>query len=251
MYTRVKTAKEIKALRESCRMAATILDTVFAAVEPGMTGIDINEMVKRELKGMGLKAAFYGYQGFPAAICISRNDEVVHGIPNSQELEAGDLLSLDFGVDYKGMISDTARTVIVGEGGDMAAKKKLIAGTQESLMAAIKVVKDGVQTGDIGAAAQEVMDRYGLGIVRDLVGHGVGHDVHEEPNIPNHGTRGMGDRLKAGMTIAIEPMATLGSHRVVVNPDGWTIRTVDGSLSAHFEHTILITDTGAEILTQS
>ena len=151
------------------------------------------------------------------------------------------------------MISDTARTALIGGGDDDASKEKrrLIAGTEESLMAGIKTIKDGVQTGDIGAAVQAVLDRYKFGIVRDLVGHGVGHDVHEEPNIPNHGLTGTGDRLKAGMTVAIEPMATLGTHRVAVDRDGWTIRTADGSLSAHFEHTVLITDNGFEILTAS
>ncbi len=267
MYTRVKTAKELKALRESCKMASQILDTLFTAIEPGVSGIDVNEMTKKELRGLGVKAAFLGYQGFPATICISRNDEVVHGIPNSKEFKVGDLVGLDFGVNYKGMISDTARTVIVGDNnravvsskqkavGDdqsgLTEKRKLLAGTKEALVAAIKTLKDGVQTGDIGAAAQSVMERYNLGIVRDMVGHGVGHEIHEEPNIANFGKPGTGDRLKAGMTIAIEPMATLGTHRVVVDPDGWTIRTADASLSAHFEHTILITKDGFEILTQS
>jgi methionyl aminopeptidase len=219
-----------------------------------MSGVDLNRLAAQETKAHGVKPAFYGYQGFPAAICISVNDEVVHGIPNKRELEAGDLLSLDFGVSYQGMISDTARTIIVGEteqDSQLADKKKLIAGTEEALMKAIARVKDGCFVGDIGAAAQEVMDRYGLGIVRDLVGHGVGHDVHEEPNIPNYGKAGTGDQLQAGMTIAIEPMATLGSEKVVVDRDGWTIRTKDGSLSAHFEHTVLITKSGAEILTIS
>lgn len=254
MYTRVKTDQEIVALRESCKIAAAILDALFTAVEPGMSGIDINRFATQEIKAFGVKPAFYGYQGFPAAICISVNDEVVHGIPNKRELEAGDLLSLDFGVTYQGMISDTARTIIVGEAADdeqLVIKKKLLAGTQEALMQAIASVKDGCHVGDIGAAAQAVMERYGLGIIRDLVGHGVGHDVHEDPNIPNYGKAGTGDQLQAGMTIAIEPMATLGGEKVVIDRDGWTIRTKDGSLSAHFEHTLLITKSGAEILTVS
>jgi methionyl aminopeptidase len=252
MYTKVKTDKELKALRESCKMAATVLAFLKQQIEPGITGLDINRLANEETKRLGGKPAFLGYQGFPASICVSRNDEVVHGIPTAQVFEAGDLVSMDFGIVHKRMISDTAITMMVGEDTSEqgSVKRKLMAATEESLAAAIKSVKDGCYTGDIGAAAQAVLERNGLGIVRDLVGHGVGHDVHEEPNIPNFGKPGTGDQLQAGMTIAIEPMATLGTHAVVVDPDGWTIRTTDGSLSAHFEHTVLVTESGFEVLTK-
>jgi methionyl aminopeptidase len=157
-------------------------------------------------------------------------------------------VGLDFGVNYQGMITDAAISLIVGKTGD-SKLKLLVRDTEAAMMAGISVVKDGVATGDIGAAVQAVLDKGHYGIVRDLVGHGVGHDLHEDPNIPNYGRAGHGQRLKAGMTIAIEPMATLGTDRVYIDPDGWTIRTRDGSLSAHFEHTVLITEDGAEILT--
>ena len=260
MYNRVKTPKELEALRESARINATVIGSLLKQIQPGMTGLDINRMAAEETKAMGAKTILKGYQGFPAVICISKNEEIVHGIPNGGVLEKGDLLSLDYCVSYKGMISDMAKTIIVGDdnsGGkqqavsdELALKRKLLAGTEEALMAAIKVVKGDVRIGDIGAAAQEVMERYGLGIIRDLVGHGVGHDVHEEPNIPNYGKKGTGGQLKTGMTVAIEPMATLGTHNIELDKhDGWTIRTADGSLSAHFEHTLLVTDGGCEILT--
>lgn len=228
-------------------MLATVLAYLKANAEVGMTTKQLADMADKELRKLGGKPAFLGYNGFPDVICISRNDEVVHGIPGKTVLEDGDLLSLDFGVDYNGMITDSAITLIVGEG--TGAKRKLVKGTEEALMAGISVVKDGVKTGDIGAAVEKVMTQYGFGIVRDLVGHGVGHQVHEEPDIPNYGMKGSGKVLSKGMTIAIEPMSTLGAERVVLDQDGWTIKTYDKSLSAHFEHTILILEDSAEIIT--
>lgn len=248
MYTRVKTDQEIKDMRESGRMLASVLQFLKPKVEVGMTTKDLANLAAQELKKLGGKPAFLGYNGFPDVICISLNDEVVHGIPSEDVIEGGDLVSLDFGVNYNGMITDAAITVIAGE--SSGAKRKLIKGTEESLYAAISVVKDGVRIGDIGSAAEKIMTQYGFGIVRDLVGHGVGHHVHEEPDIPNYGIAGSGKTLLKGMTIAIEPMSTLGSERVVMDSDGWTIKTYDRSLSAHFEHTILILEDSAEILTQ-
>jgi methionyl aminopeptidase len=175
---------------------------------------------------------------------------VVHGIPRKDKIiHEGDLVGLDFGVTYKGMITDAAVTITAGSSKD-PAHRKLLEVTKESLHAGIKRVKDGVQTEDIGEAIQAVLDTHGYGIVRDLVGHGVGHHVHEEPNVPNYGRKGHGERLQAGMTIAIEPMATLGGYEVGIDADQWTIRTLDRSLAAHFEHTVLITENGAEILTK-
>lgn len=249
MFTKVKTDKEIEAMRESGRMLATILQLIRENVSEGATGKEVSQMARRELKAFGAKAPFLGYQGFPDVICISLNDEVVHGIPHGQEFQTGDLVSFDFGVDYKGMITDAAFTTIIG-GKATNEVEKLVADTKKSLDAGIAVVKDGVRTGDIAAAVQKVLDKGGYGIVRDLVGHGVGHYVHEDPNIPNYGKAGTGSALHAGMTVAIEPMATLGDYNVTVDPDGWTIRTKDGSLSAHFEHTILITENSSEILTK-
>lgn len=249
MYNKVKTDKEILAIRESGRMLAVVLEKVVEAVKPGITGIEIDALANTELKKLGGVPAFLGYHGFPNSICISVNDSVVHGIPNTIPFKDGDIVGFDFGVIYDGMITDAARTVIVGESSDKKAIN-LVKETKRSLDNAINVVRNGCSVGDISEAAQIVMDSGGYGVVRDLVGHGVGHGVHEEPEIPNYGIKGTGPKLKSGMTIAIEPMATLGDWRVVIDPDGWTIRTRDGSLSAHFEDTVLVTDDGCEILTR-
>lgn len=249
MMTKVKTPAEIVAMRQSGQMLATVLAVVSKAITPGITTNELDTIAAKELEKLGGKPAFLGQYGFPAVICISLNDEVVHGIPGKQVIKNGDIVSFDFGVTYQGMITDAARSVLVGP--HNKAKQNLIDGTLESLDAGIAAVKNGVQVGDISAAVQAVLDEYGYGIVRDLVGHGVGHELHEEPNIPNYGKSGTGPALSAGMTIAIEPMTTLGSYKVYTASDGWTIATRDGSLSAHFEDTVLITETGAEILTRS
>lgn len=248
MMTKIKTPAEIAAMRESGRMLATVLDVVGKSITPGITTKELDAIAASELTKLGGKPPFLGYGGFPAVICISLNDEVVHGIPGSQVVKNGDIVSFDFGVNYQGMITDAARSVLVGPHNKV--KQGLIDGTLESLDAGIAVVKNGVRVGDISAAIQAVLNDYGYGIVRDLVGHGVGHQLHEDPNIPNYGKAGTGETLKTGMTIAIEPMTTLGSHNVYTAADGWTIVTRDGSLAAHFEDTVLITDDGAEILTR-
>ena len=249
MTTRVKTATEIIAIRESGRILATILTKLESMVEPGISTKDIAVVAERELKALGVGAPFLNYQGFPDVICISLNDEVVHGIPKSDRIiKAGDLVSLDFGVNYRGMITDSALTLIAGTPKNSQAVD-LVKFTSSALDAGIAVVRDNIRTGDISAAIEAVLKRRDYGIVRDLVGHGVGHELHEDPNIPNYGRANTGPWLKAGMTIAIEPMATLGSDQVTLEPDGWTVRSRDRSLSAHFEHTVLITKDGAEILT--
>jgi methionyl aminopeptidase len=247
MFTRVKTPQEIEHMRESGRILAAILKQIPERAVPGVTGKEIAAFCSSELKKFGVKAPFLGYGGFPDVICISPNDVVVHGIPNDTPFKDGDVVGFDFGVQYKGMITDSAFSMVIG--GSTKSKKRLLKETERSLYAGIDQVKDGVRTGDIAAGVQKVLDAAQLGIVRDLVGHGVGHFVHEDPNVPNNGMAGTGSVLKAGMTIAIEPMATLGDYHVKMDKDGWTIRTADGSLSAHFEHTVLITDDGYEILT--
>lgn len=237
-------------MRESGRMLATVLQELSKRLEVGMTTKDLANIAGMELKGLGGSPTFLGLYGFPDVLCVSVNDEVVHGIPSAKNvIKKGDIVSMDFGVTYKGMITDSAISVIAGESSNNRAKE-LVATTEQSLLAGVEQLKDGVLVGDLGAAIQEVLDGARLGIVRDLVGHGVGHELHEDPNIPNVGRKGTGMQLKAGMTIAIEPMATLGDYRVYIDSDGWTVKTRDGSLSAHFEHTILITEDGAEILTQ-
>ncbi|HEX6462130.1 MAG TPA: type I methionyl aminopeptidase [Candidatus Saccharimonadales bacterium] len=250
MLTKVKTPAELRAQRESGQMLATVLAGIRAFVHPGATGKDISEFAQRELKSMGAAAAFLGYSGFPDVICISVNDEVVHGIPNRIPFEMGDLVSFDFGVTWQGMVTDSSFSMFIGHQAPSKQAKQLLEATEASMYEGIGVLKNGVTTGDIGAAVQVILDAGRYGIVRELVGHGVGHYLHEEPDIPNYGRAGTGRILKAGMTIAIEPMATLGSRHVVLDPDEWTVRTRDGSLAAHFEHTVLITETGSEILTQ-
>ena len=246
--TRVKTPAEIEAMRESGHMLAEVLNRLSSMAEVGMSTKDLANYAKQELRSLGGQPTFLGYQGFPDVLCVSVNDEVVHGIPSAHKtLADGDIISLDFGVTYKGMITDGAISIIVGE--PNPNDKKLIDTTRLSLEAAIDIMKNNVKVGDISNAVESILRPAGYGIVRDLVGHGVGHELHEDPNIPNHGKSNVGPKLTTGMTVAVEPMATKGNYQVKTDADGWTIRTLDGSKSAHFEHTILITDSGSEVLT--
>lgn len=250
MKTRIKTAQEITAMRESGRMLGLVLSVVAQKVVPGISTKDLANIAAAELKALGGRPAFLGHEGFPDVICISINDEIVHGIPSPKRILAeGDIVGLDFGVSYKGMLTDSAMSVIVGTP-VKSEHKKLLEVTEQALNAGIAAVHDMVRVGDIGAAIEAVLRPGKYGIPRDLVGHGIGQNLWEEPNIPNYGRPDTGPWLSAGMTIAIEPMVTLGTHRIIGSDDGWTIRTADGSLSAHFEHTVLIHDEGAEILTK-
>jgi methionyl aminopeptidase len=249
MMTRIKTDKEIEAMRISGQMLAKVLEVLLLKIAAGMTTKELADMAAKELSSLGGKPAFLGYQGFPDVICISINDEVVHGIPNNHKvLLAGDIVGMDFGVIYNGMITDGAVSAIVDRPAS-ARDKVLLDITKQSMMAGIGVLKHGVRIGDIGQAVEDVLKLHKLGIVRDLVGHGVGHQLHEDPNIPNYGLKGTGQILKAGMTIAIEPMATLGGEDIYIDSDQWTVKTRDRSRSAHFENTVLITNDGFEILT--
>ena len=248
MFTKVKTDAEIAGMRESGKMLATVHALMQKLAVAGISEKELARAAADELKKLGGHPTFKGYGGFPDVICISTNEKVVHGIPSDYVLQSGDIVSLDFGVTYRGMVTDSAITVMVGEVDPKV--RQLVAETKKSLFAGIEALHDGVQVGDISAAVQRVLDKQGYGIVRDLVGHGVGHQLHEGPDIPNHGIAGTGPKLQAGMTIAIEPMANLGTEKVVVDPDGWTIRTADGKMSAHWEHTVLITENGYEIITQ-
>lgn len=245
MYTRVKTTGEIEAMRTGGQMLAQVLSHLKTKVKAGISTQELNDIAAKELGSLGGQAAFLGYKGFPGSICISVNDEVVHGIPKPDKfLDDGDVVSLDMGVIYKGLITDSAVTVVCGR-----EPNNLVKFTQQALEEGINVAQAGCHVGDIGQAIQSVLDKQGFGIVRDLVGHGVGHAVHEDPNIPNYGRSGSGPQLSRGMTVAIEPMATLGREAVVLDPDGWTVRTRDGSAACHFEHTVLITEDGCEVLT--
>jgi methionyl aminopeptidase len=247
-YTKVKTAEEIESMRVSGKMLATVLQHVKNRAVKGMSTQDLADRASAEIKSLGGIPTILGYHGFPDVICISVNDEVVHGIPSKLNiLEDGDIVSIDFCVTFKGMITDAALSFIVGTPEPRA--QKLLVTTERALMAGIDAVKPGIRVGDISSAVQKVLDAEGYGIVRDLVGHGVGHQMHEDPNIPNYGNAGRGPVLLEGMTIAIEPMATLGDYNVTQDNDGWTIRSKDRSLAAHFEHTVLVTAKGYEILT--
>lgn len=250
MMTQVKTAAEIEAMRASGAMLAQVLQDVTEALAPGMTTLDLAQIADASLKKLGGKPAFKGYQGFPSSLCVSVNDEVVHGIPRADHvLQDGDIVSCDFGVIHKGMITDSAISVIVGQPKD-AKDLELVNVTKKATLRGIQAVRAGATVGDIGAAVQRVLQGAGFGIVREFVGHGVGHQLHEDPGIPNYGQPGQGFVLQAGMTIAIEPMATRGDYQVYIMDDGWTVKTRDGSRAAHFEHTVLVTEDGYEILTQ-
>ena len=249
MVTKPKKPQEIRAIKDAGKMLATVLAVLASKAEAGMSTKDLADIAAQELKALGGEPSFLGYQGFPDVLCVSVNDEVVHGIPNkSRILKEGDIVGMDFGVTYNGMIADAARSVIIGQP-IHESHVELVKNTEKSLLQGISVVRNGVRTGDIGYAVESYLEPYGYGIVKDLVGHGVGHYLHEEPNIPNYGRPNTGPWLEKNMTIAIEPMITLGREEVRIAKNGWTILTVDGSWSAHFEHTVLITETSAEILT--
>jgi len=249
MQSGVKTPEQIQAMRECGKLLATIYDGLKKQVVPGVSERELDAWVEREIKAQGAIATYKTSEvNFPNVICISTNDEIVHSIPTAYELETGDVVSFDLVITYKGMKTDSAFTMVVGED-PKGAKKHLLSVTERSLYAGIDAIQGPVYTGDIGAAIEKVLDDGKLGIIRELVGHGVGLEMHMPPDVPNYGVRGSGVLLKPGDTIAIEPMATLGKERIKTDDDGWTIRTADGSLAAHFEHTVLITETGAEILT--
>lgn len=247
---RPKTSKEVDAIRASGAILAEVFETVKPAIGPGVKTAEISDLVRSEIEQRSAKPVLLGYEGFPDVVCISVNDQVVHGIPGKLKLNDGDLISLDLCVGYDGMITDSAFTMVVGESRVPARTRRLLEATQQALYLGIEQVKSGARIGDISNAIQRRLLRDDLGVIESLVGHGVGHQVHEEPEVPNFGVAGTGPVLKSGMTIAIEPMATIGGKGVYVEDDGWTITTRDRSLSAHFEHTVLVTDDGYEILTE-
>jgi methionyl aminopeptidase len=243
-----KSLSEIQTMREGGKKLAVILNGLAEKVAPGITAKDISKIAAAQIKKAAMQPVVLGYEGFPDVICISVNEGVVHGIPNNKSFKEGDVVKLDLTLGYKSLVVDSAVTVVVGN--PSPDVKRLVEGTKKSLDAGIAAIKgSGTRVGDIGSAVQKVLDHYKLGVIRDMVGHGVGYGIHEDPNIPNYGVSGTGPILSAGMTIAIEPMATLGDWRINIAKDGWTVATRDGSLGAHFEHTVLITEKSAEILT--
>jgi methionyl aminopeptidase len=244
----VKSKDELATMRQAGAVVADILVLLSGVIKPGMTTGEIDRIAREELKKRNAKPAFLNYHGFPGVICLSINHEVVHGIPSDKRKVAeGDIIGVDFGCVIDRFYGDSAVTIGVGK--ISAEADKLIRVTRESLMKGIGAVKAGARIGDIGAAVQAHAEAEGYGVVREFVGHGIGRALHEEPPIPNYGKAGTGPRLKAGMTIAIEPMINLGTAEVETLADGWTAVTKDRKLSAHFEHTIAVTETGFDILT--
>jgi methionyl aminopeptidase len=242
-----KSAAELEIMREAGRVTARALRAVGDAVRPGVTTAELDEVAAEVITSAGARAAFKGYHGFPATICSSRNNEVVHGIPGRTRLSEGDIISVDVGAVVDGYFGDSARTFPVGDVSDEA--KRLLEFTRRSLDAGIARCRPGMRLYDIGAAVQSVAEGAGFSVVREYVGHGIGRSMHEEPQVPNYGTAGKGPTLLPGMVVAIEPMINAGGQAVRQLDDGWTVVTADGSLSAHFEHTVAVTEDGPLILT--
>ncbi len=248
MAITIRTSQEIAKMRRSGIALRAVLDAVRVAVVAGSTTMDLERVAEAKIAELGGISAFKGYHGYPRVLCTSINSEVVHGIPSKKNtLREGDVVSIDCGVVIDGYYSDSAITVPVGK---VAPEiEKLLAVTESSLVSAIQVVRAGVHLGDVGAAVQDVVEAAGFSVVREFVGHGIGTSMHEDPQIPNYGRRGIGIKLREGMVLAIEPMVNAGKPEVRVLEDGWTAVTVDGSVSAHFEHTVAVMADGAQVLT--
>lgn len=244
----IKTPEQVAAMRQGGAILARALEAAARAAVPGATGLQLDKVAAEVIHSSGAKAAFLGHEGFPAHICVSMGAAVVHGIPDDTPFQEGDVVGIDCGVLFDGMITDGAVTVVVGKAD--ADVTRLLEGTERARSAGIEVVRPGAHVGDVGAAIEAVLRRYRLGIIRHLVGHGVGHALWEPPEVPNYGPAGSGPILKPGMTIAIEPMATLGGEDIYIDAvDNWTVFTKDHTRAAQFEHTVLVTEDGYEILT--
>jgi methionyl aminopeptidase len=244
----LKSLQEIARMEVANRIVAEILEGVKEKVQPGVETRELDELAEEMCRQRRVKPAFKGYRGYPRSICVSVNEEVVHGIPGPRSLKAGDVVSLDFGVKYEGFYGDAAITVGVGDVGEKA--RALIAATEESLYAGIAQVKAGQRLSDISHAVQTVVEGAGFGVIREFVGHGIGRSLHEDPQIPNFGPPDRGPTLQVGMTFAIEPMTSMGSWKVQILQDGWTAVTQDGSCAAHFEHSVALTENGVLIMSR-
>ena len=244
----IKSAEEIAVMRQAGKIVATVLKILSRQVKPGMKTKELDTIAAREAKKLGATPSFKGYRGFPANLCVSVNDEIVHGIPGNRVLCDGDIVSLDFGAIFNGFQGDAAVTVGVGEVNNAA--KQIMEATEGSLMAGIAAAHDGAALGDVSTAIQSYAESRGYSVVREYTGHGIGREMHEEPQIPNFGLPGTGPVLRKGMTLALEPMLNAGDWHTRLGDDHWLVLTADGSLSAHFEHTIVITGAEAEVLTK-
>ena len=246
----LKTGRELNIMKEACRISAGALKTAGKAVEPGVTTAELDKLAEDYIISQGAIPNFKNYHGYPATACISVNNEVIHGIPSrKRKLKQGDIVSIDLGAKFEGFHGDNAATFACGDISPEA--KRLMDITEQSLYKGIAAAVSGGRIGDISAAVQSFVEANGYSVVRQFVGHGIGRELHEAPEVPNFGTAGRGIRLLPGMTLAIEPMVNAGGYEVKVLPDGWTVLTRDGSLSAHFEHTVVITNDGPKILTVS
>ena len=246
---RLKNSVQIAAMKDAGRITGEALLVARDMIRPGVSTYDIDQAIRRYIEKCGATPTFLGYGGFPASACISINDEVIHGIPSKKRiLMEGDIVKIDTGATYHGYVGDSARTIPVGA--VSAEAERLIKATRDSFWAGVEALKIGNRLGDVGAAIDAVIRENGFSTVRRYVGHGVGTELHEEPDVPNYGTPGRGYRLCAGMTVAIEPMVNVGSFEVKEMSDGWTVKTVDGSLSAHYENTVALTSEGVLILTE-
>lgn len=243
----IKSDQEMATMRQAGWIVASVLEVLRSQVRAGMKTEELDVIASREIEKLGAKPSFKGYRGFPANLCVSVNDEIVHGIPGKRVLCQGDIVSLDFGVIFKGFQGDAALTVAVGN--ITPAAEHLVETTEGALEAGIEAACPGARLGDISAAIQHYAESRGYSVVREYTGHGIGREMHEEPQIPNFGLPGQGPVLKKGMTLAVEPMVNIGDWRTRISDNHWTVFTSDGSLSAHFEHTIAITDDGPEVLT--
>lgn len=243
----IKTPAEIELMRKANTIVRDTLNLLQDSIKEGMTTKQLDKIAHDYIIRCDAKPSFLGYGGFPASICTSVNEQVVHGIPSDKVvIKEGDIVSVDCGSIYKGYNGDAARTFMIGDVGE--EKRQLVEVTKQSFFEGVKILKEGVRLGDLGYAIQSYAESFGYGVVRDLVGHGIGREMHEDPQVPNYGRQGHGMRLKRNMTVAIEPMINMGTHKVYILDDGWTIVTADNMPSAHYENTVLITEEGVEIL---